>query len=164
MDSWREEPHLNAPTDVEVRPAHADDLSFIFHANREMARETEEKELDPTTLQNGVAAVLADDSLGFYLIAEFEGEPAGSLMVTQEWSDWRNGMFWWIQSVYVLPKFRGRRVYSALHHAVCDRARDAGGVCGVRLYVDRENEHARNVYKKMGMDVSNYDLMEIELT
>ncbi|MEM7261024.1 MAG: GNAT family N-acetyltransferase [Planctomycetota bacterium] len=151
------------PTDVNVRDAVADDLSFIFHANREMARETEDKELDPATLQSGIATALADPSLGFYLIAEIDGDDAGTLMVTREWSDWRNGLFWWIQSVYVLPRFRGRRAYSALHHAVVDRARDHGNIQGVRLYVDRENQHAREVYQRLGMDHSNYDMMEISI-
>jgi len=149
---------------VLVRDACAEDLSFIFHAQREMARETEGKELDPATLQDGVRTALGNPGLGFYLIAEIEGEPAGSLMVTQEWSDWRNGLFWWIQSVYVLPQFRGRRVYSALHHTVVQRAQVAEGVCGVRLYVDRDNAHARTIYEKLGMEVSNYDLMEVELS
>ncbi len=145
---------------VQVRSARADDLSLIFHANREMALETEGKELDPLTLQRGVESVLKDPSRGFYLVAELEGEPAGTLMITSEWSDWRNAQFWWIQSVYVLPRFRGQRVYRALHDEAVRQAKADSTVCGIRLYVERENSHAKQVYEKVGMTRSHYDLFE----
>lgn len=149
-----------------VRDAIRDDLSFIFHGNQQMAFETEGKELDPATLQSGVDAALADSQRGQYLVAEIDGEAAGTLFITKEWSDWRNGFFWWIQSVYVLPRFRGQGVYSALHGEVVNRAEIAEAdpadenVCGVRLYVDRGNERARRLYEKLGMEVSHYDQME----
>ncbi|MEE8141491.1 MAG: GNAT family N-acetyltransferase [Planctomycetota bacterium] len=146
--------------DIHVREAKQHDLSFIFHANREMAAETEGKELDPLTLQRGIEAVLSDPTRGLYLVAECEGTQAGSLLVTSEWSDWRNGYFWWIQSVFVLPSRRGHGVYSALHREVVQRARENREIRGIRLYVDGDNSHARKVYEKLGMSLSNYHLME----
>lgn len=145
---------------LSIRDAVRDDLSFIFHGNREMALETEGKELDPATLQRGVERALLDPQRGWYLVAEVDGRQAGSLFVTFEWSDWRDGFFWWIQSVFVLPRFRGQGVYSALHQEVARRAAEDGSVCGVRLYVDRGNDRARRLYEKLGMTASNYDLME----
>ncbi|MCI0652358.1 MAG: GNAT family N-acetyltransferase [Planctomycetes bacterium] len=149
--------------DVTVRDARAGDREFIADCNRAMARETEGKELAATVLRAGVEAALADRARGWYLIAERAKKPAGCLFVTCEWSDWRNAVFWWIQSVYVLPEARGLGVYGALHREVLRRARESGGVCGVRLYVDRANAHARRVYEALGMRVSQYDLMEQEI-
>ena len=84
-------------------------------------------------------------------------------MVTYEWSDWRNGWFWWIQSVYIRPEYRGRRLYSDLYSYVKEKAAEAGNVCGFRLYVERENEHARRVYEKLGMAESHYLMYEEEV-
>ncbi len=145
--------------EITVRDSRPEDLSFIFHANREMARETESRELDPLTLQRGVEAVLQDPAKGFYLLAEWDGAPAATLLVTAEWTDWRNGHFWWIQSVYVLPAHRGRGLYAALHREVLSRA-SKRDVRGIRLYVHRDNLPARKVYEKLGMSLSGYQLME----
>ena len=127
-----------------------------------MAQETEGLALDADVVRPGVAAVLADDALGFYLVAEVDGQAAGQLMVTYEWSDWRNGLFWWIQSVYVRLEFRRRGVYSALHRQVAQAAREAGGVCGIRLYVEQDNTIAQQVYKSLEMHRTRYQMYEVE--
>lgn len=147
-------------SDIRIRPATPEDAEQIVAFNLAMARETEERELDPDVLARGVASVFEDSALGRYLVAERAGRVVGSLMLTTEWSDWRDGMFWWIQSVYVESDSRRRGVYRALHQEVLDLARAAGGVCGVRLYVERENEVARQVYRERGMETTSYRLYE----
>ena len=127
-----------------------------------MAFETEGMTLDEALVRPGVGAVLADSSLGFYLVAEIAGRPAGQLMVTYEWSDWRNGLWWWIQSVYVPPEFRRRGVYTALHRHVTGEAKAAGGVCGIRLYVEQENAAAQQVYESLDMYRTRYHMYEVE--
>ncbi len=127
-----------------------------------MAIETENKTLDPAVLGAGVQAVLDEPERGFYLIAEREGEAVGSLLVTYEWSDWRNGDFFWIQSVYVSPDARRTGVFRALYAAVEQRARDAGAV-GLRLYVEHENTRAQQTYEGLGMQRCHYHMYEIEL-
>lgn len=148
------------PDDVTVRPAAEDDADTIARFNRQMAEETEDKPLDPATVRRGVQAVFDDPDRGFYLVATRDRAVVASLMVTTEWSDWRNGTFWWIQSVYVRPADRRTGVYSALHRAVRHRARDATDVCGLRLYVERGNERARETYEAMGMTETSYRLYE----
>ena len=148
------------PDDIAVRAATRADADTLAQFNRAMADETEDKALDPETVRNGVEALFDDPSRGFYLVAEAEGRLVGSLMITTEWSDWRNGRFWWIQSVYVRPDARRRGVYRALHRAVRRRARDAAEVCGLRLYVDRGNEAARDTYEALGMTETAYRLYE----
>ena len=150
------------PTSLHIRRAVAADAGFIAESNVAMALETEDMALDAAVVGPGVAAVLADDSLGFYLIAEIDGQRAGQLMVTYEWSDWRNGLWWWIQSVYVRPEFRRRGVYTALHRHVETAARTAGGVCGLRLYVEQENTRAQQVYQSLDMYNTRYHMYEVE--
>ena len=145
-----------------IRRATPADAGFIVESNVAMALETEGLALDETVVRPGVAAVLADASLGFYIVAEIGGSPAGQLMVTFEWSDWRNGLFWWIQSVYVRPEYRRRGVYRALHSHVADAARRAGGVCGLRLYVEQENTTAQQVYESLDMYRTRYQMYEVE--
>lgn len=147
---------------IRIRPATAGDIEALAANHRAMARETEGKELDADTTLRGTRAVLDDPGKGFYLIAERDGTMVGQLLVTFEWSDWRDGIFWWIQSVYVLPFARRGGVYRALHDHVIARAREAGGVCGVRLYVDRENHIAQTTYRSMGMTPAHYDMYEID--
>ena len=148
------------PDDVTIRPATTDDAETIARFNRQMAEETEDKPLDPATVRRGVQAVFDDPGRGFYLVAERAGTVVGSLMVTTEWSDWRNGVFWWIQSVYVRPADRRTGVYTALHRAVRRRARDAADVCGLRLYVERGNDRARGTYEALGMTETSYRMYE----
>ena len=147
-----------------VRPANQRDLKVLVEFNSAMALETEGKSLDPDALHAGVAAVLEDGLKGFYLVAECRGNPVGQLLVTSEWSDWRNAYFWWIQSVYVIPEHRRRGVYRALDQQVRAQARLRGNVCGVRLYVDRRNHGAQKVYSSLGMCPSHYDMYEVEIS
>ncbi len=147
-------------TDLTIRPATAADAETLVHFNREMAEETEGKTLDPETVRNGVQALFDHPSRGFYLVAVREEAIIGSLMVTTEWSDWRNGTFWWIQSVYVGPEARRSGVYTALHRAVRRRARETDDVCGLRLYVERDNAAARETYEALGMTETSYRMYE----
>ena len=149
---------------ITIRGAVPGDLETVVGFNRAMAFETEGKGLDPATLRAGVEAVFQREDLGFYLLAELGGTVVGQLMITYEWSDWRDGFFWWIQSVFVSPESRRRGVYRALAEHVTGLAKAHGGVRGVRLYVDRDNAGAQAVYRRMGMSRSNYDLYELEFT
>jgi ribosomal protein S18 acetylase RimI-like enzyme len=146
--------------EILIRTAKAEDADSLVEFNQAMALETEGKHLDWQILQSGVEAVFHDERKGFYAVAESEGKICGGLMITYEWSDWRDSWFWWIQSVYVLPEFRGRRIYSRLYDFVKERAREKGDVCGFRLYVERENTKAQNVYKKLQMVESHYLMFE----
>lgn len=148
------------PDDFTIRPAIPGDTETIARFNRQMAEETEGKTLDLEVVQRGVQAVFDDSDRGFYLVAERDESIAGSLMITTEWSDWRNDTFWWIQSVYVRPEARRSGVYRALHRAVRRRARNAADVCGVRLYVERGNEAARETYEALGMTETSYRMYE----
>jgi GNAT superfamily N-acetyltransferase len=147
---------------MNIRTAKEADADSLIKFNQAMALETEGKELNPDTLRNGVIAVFMDPNKGFYVVAEDDGRIIGGLMVTFEWSDWRNSWFWWIQSVYILPEARGTGLYRKLYDFVKHRASETGGVCGFRLYVETENLHAQNVYDGVGMHRSHYLLYEEE--
>lgn len=147
-----------------IRTATDEDLETLATFNEAMARETEDKTLDPTTVRAGVQALLDDPSRGFYLVAEHEDDVVGALMVTTEWSDWRNATFWWLQSVYVKPLARQQGVYSALYDYVKQQARTEGGVCGLRLYVEHSNVAARQAYLALGMTEMSYRMYEEMLT
>ena len=136
------------------------DFDFVVEGNRRLALESEGIELDLALLRPGVRAILADRSLGRYFIAESGGEPVGQMMLTYEWSDWRAGTFWWIQSVYVHDAHRGRGVFSALFRHASALAEADPAVCGLRLYVDRANARARAIYEHLGLHASNYEVME----
>ena len=155
---------MNAKANGEfsVRRATLDDLETIVRLNAAMALETEAKTLDQDTLRAGVGRLLGDDLRGFYLVAESAGQIVGQLMVTFEWSDWRNAYFWWIQSLYVAPEFRRKGVYRLLESSVKSRTQQKGDVCGIRLYVDRDNLVAQRVYINLGMNLARYDLFEVE--
>lgn len=143
-----------------VRPATLADAPFIARFNASLARETEAIELDPERLLAGVAAALEDPSKARYLIAESGAHPIGQLMVTYEWSDWRNGWFWWIQSVYVRPEARRRGVFRALFEHIEQLARQDPQVIGLRLYVEAGNRAAQETYRKMGMQGTGYQVLE----
>jgi GNAT superfamily N-acetyltransferase len=145
---------------MRIRDATPADLSFIAAANAALASETEGLALDPALVNPGVKAVLDDPGLGRYYVAEINGQVVGQLMTTYEWSDWRNGVFLWIQSVYVLPAHRGDGVFRALFDHLAGLASRDSRICGIRLYVDRANERAQQVYEKLGMHRSNYGVME----
>src|SRR5262245_7645972 len=145
---------------MKIRISTQADLDFIAAANAALATETEGTTLDLALLRPGVQAVLNGASLGRYYVAEIDGQAVGQLMTTFEWSDWRNGLFLWIQSVYVLPAHRGDGVFRALFGHLESLARDDSRICGIRLYVDRGNHRAQEVYRRMGMHRSNYGVME----
>ncbi len=143
---------------IQVRPAMPGDAPFLVGCNAAMARETEHKTLDRDVLTRGTHAVFEDPRRGFYLVAERDGEPAGCLLVTYEWSDWRNGDWWWFQSVYVAPPHRRHGVFHALYADVEGRARKAGAV-GLRLYVERDNARAQRTYLSLGMQEEPYKML-----
>jgi len=144
-----------------IRFATHADIAVLVEWNAAMAWETEAKQLDQTVLAHGVAAVLDEPRRGFYLVAERDGESLGGLLVTYEWSDWRNGDFWWIQSVYVKPAARRDGVFRALYADVERRAGEAGAV-GLRLYVETENTRAQRTYESLGMQRCHYAMYERE--
>ena len=147
---------------MNIRLAVTTDIDALVGFNKAMALETEDKVLDASVLRPGVAAVFEDPNKGFYVVAEVDTTIVGGLLITFEWSDWRNKWFWWIQSVYVLPEHRGRSVYRHLYEFVKSLADKRGDVCGFRLYVERENERAQRVYEKLGMRQSHYVAYEEE--
>ena len=148
---------------IRVRDAVASDLEFVARGNEAMALETEHKTLDAGTVRRGVAAALAEPAHGRYFIAEDEsGDAVGQVMVTYEWSDWRDGQFWWIQSVYVVPSARRLGVFTAMYRHLEALARTSPGVCGVRLYVESSNATAQRTYARCGMHDAGYRVMEVE--
>jgi ribosomal protein S18 acetylase RimI-like enzyme len=146
---------------VTVRTARPDDAATITAFNLAMAMESEGLKLDRATLEQGVAAALGDPGKAIYFVAEVDGQLAGQLMITHEWSDWRNGDIWWIQSVYVHPNHRRRGVFRALYRHVESEAKARGAV-KLRLYVEHENESAQRTYSSLGLHRSRYFVMETD--
>ena len=144
---------------MRIRLATPADAGVLIEFNAAMALETEGKELLPDVIGAGVRSLLGNPAAGFYLLAE-EDSAVGSLMITKEWSDWRNGTFWWIQSVYVRPQFRRQGVYKNLYRHVQELASKDPAVCGFRLYVERENERAQATYSALGMKQTRYLVFE----
>jgi len=147
---------------VTVRMATPADLEFLVDGNALLALETEHLVLDRTRLKAGVQAIFDDASRGCYRVAEVDGVRAGQMLVTYEWSDWRNGMFWWIQSVYTVQEHRRRGVFHALYRAVESEARRRSDVCGLRLYVENENRRAQATYEGCGMRRAPYGMFEVD--
>lgn len=147
-------------SELSIRRAELRDASDIAEFNRSMAMETEAKRLIPERIQAGVLRLLADSSLGFYLVAEHKERIVGCLMVTNEWSDWRNGLFWWVQSVYVVTGWRRKGVYRRLYDFLREMAEAEPGVCGFRLYVEKENAVAHMTYQSLGMLRTDYLIYE----
>jgi len=150
---------------IRVRTAHPADAAMLADWNAAMALETEDKQLDRDTVHAGVVAGIADPAKARYFVAmedanvagaETVGIPVGTLMLTTEWSDWRNGQWWWIQSVYVPPEHRRKGVFSALYRHVEGLAREAPGVIGLRLFVERGNANAQRTYEALGMQDEGY--------
>lgn len=146
--------------DVSYRDATRRDTREIVEFQLAMARETEGIELNRYICTRGVEAVFEDRNLGRYFVAEAEGRLIASLMITTEWSDWRNGVVWWIQSVYVAPDFRRKGIYAGLYQHVRELAEGYEMVKGIRLYVDRRNEAAQKVYSRLGMNGEHYQVFE----
>ena len=147
---------------VTLRPGKPEDAPVIASFNTAMAEETEHRTLDPELINPGVAALLEDATKGRYWVAEAGDRVVGQIMVTYEWSDWRNGSIWWIQSVYIHPDHRRQGVFSALYRHVEGLAREDSDCCGLRLYVERDNRRARQTYEALGMIIPGYDVMEVD--
>ena len=143
-----------------VRVAKPSDLEFIVTSNRQMAAETEDLGLMEDTLRKGIGYLLEHPQEGFYLIAEQDHAAVGTLMVTFEWSDWRNGRFWWIQSVFVAPEQRRSGIYRSMHEFVRRQALQDAQICGLRLYVEHNNTIAQQTYQHIGMSATHYRLYE----
>lgn len=154
-----------------VRAATAADTVWLAQCAIAMARETEDKVLDADTVRAGIARGIAEPQRARYFVAMHDahaggdtlGRPVGTLMLTTEWSDWRNGDWWWIQSVYVLPDARRQGVFSALYRAVEALARDTPGVVGLRLYVEDANAVAQQTYAALGMADAGYRILQSPL-
>ncbi len=149
---------MNNP--IKIRAATNADVAFLAESNGAMALETERKLLDIEVLTRGTQALLDEPTRGFHRIAERNGVSVGTLMVTREWSDWLNGDWWWIQSVYVIPQARRSGVFTALYADIQAHARSSAGVAGLRLYVEKKNQNALATYAALGMVDSGYRLLE----
>jgi ribosomal protein S18 acetylase RimI-like enzyme len=149
-------------TEISVRPATLEDAEFLVRGNAQLALETEDLSLDIDRLRSGVHGMFDDPARGFYLIAEVNRTRAGQMMITYEWSDWRNGVFWWIQSVYTVPELRRRGVFRALYAEAEALAQQRDAVCGLRLYVDVHNERAQAAYRRCGMHETAYRMFEVD--
>jgi len=147
-------------SDYCVRPADGSDLDTLVRFNLALARESEGRVLNESVLRAGVAALLADRDKGRYFVAHTDSQTVGQLLVTYEWSDWRNGWFWWLQSVYVRPEHRRRGVLRVLVNYVLNLARANGRVIGLRLYVESANLLAQEVYRRLGFEATGYRVME----
>ena len=145
---------------MEISTGTYNDIEAITGFQIAMALESEGTVLDVERVRKGVAAVMEDESKGTYIVARIEGRPVASLMITREWSDWNNGRYWWIQSVYVMPEHRGQGIFRAMYTKVIELANDQN-IAQVRLYVDRHNTHAQKVYQKLGMEECHYLMYEI---
>lgn len=146
--------------DYLVRPATPEDWRSIVDFNIRLASESEQLLLEPDVLTPGVQAALADPVKARYFVACHGAEIVGQLMHTYEWSDWRNGMIWWLQSVYVLPEHRGHGVFRRLFVYLRALAQAEPGVVGLRLYVENENHRAQEVYSRLGLSPGGYQVME----
>ncbi len=145
---------------IRIRRATLRDAAVVAQFNQAIAGETEHRRLNADVLLRGVRALLKDRTKGIYFVALVDGVLAGQVMITYEWSDWRNGTFWWIQSVYVRKEFRRQGVFTSLYRHVEDLAKKRRNICGVRLYMERENERARKTYEKLGFKQAVYDMFE----
>ena len=143
-----------------IRRATLEDAQALADFNREMAKETENIELLPEVIAAGVKAMIERPQMGFYLVAEDQAQLQASLMITTEWSDWRNGLLWWIQSVYVRPDYRRTGLYRLLYQQVKKLAETETGVCGFRLYVEHDNHVAQKTYEALGMQQTAYKIYE----
>jgi len=148
------------PSSLHIRAATEADIAVVAEFNRAIARETEHRELPEAIVLEGVRRFITERQRGHYFVAEREGRVVGQTAVTFEWSDWRNGEFWWIQSVYVHPGHRGTGVFRALYQHIEALARAGEHCCGIRLYMERDNETARQTYRKLGMQETGYEVFE----
>jgi len=145
-----------------IRPAIVKDAETLERFNVSMAWETEAKTLEADRIKSGIEKIFADPDSGFYSVVEVDERVVAALMITTEWSDWRNGYFWWIQSVYVEPDYRGKGIFTSLYAYIKNMASSNDDVCGLRLYVEKENDRAQRTYLKAGMHETVYRLYEEE--
>jgi GNAT superfamily N-acetyltransferase len=145
---------------VRIRPATIDDLDIVCDFNARLAWESEAKRLDASLLRPGVRSLLTDPGKGRYFVAEIDGRIVGQLALTYEWSDWRNGWFWWIQSVYVHPDHRRKGIFTQLCQYLEERAIAEKDVIGIRLYVEAENDAAHATYERLGLAKTTYGVRE----
>lgn len=145
---------------VLYRPAKAVDAPFIVESQVAMALETEEMRLEYETVAEGVERVFVEPELGRYYISECDAKPVGCLLILKEWSDWRNAFVWWIHSLYIQPSFRRKKLFTEFYRYLQKTVTTREDACGLRLYVDKRNTHARSVYKKLGMNADHYEMFE----
>ena len=148
---------------ITIREATLEDTESIIRFQEGMALETEGKVLDEALLRDGITAIFDSTQKGFYIVAEVGSVVVGSLLITYEWSDWRNATFWWIQSVFVDANWRRNGVYRSMYDYVVNVAKSRKDICGIRLYVERTNTIAQETYKDLGMTHSHYDLYETDI-
>lgn len=151
---------MNANSKIIFRSAKPADAGSIQSFQQAMAWETENLKLDPQILEKGVAGIFEDSSRGQYHVCEVNSEVIGSLLLTTEWSDWRNGTVWWLHSLYFKPEFRGQGLFSQMYKYVQQLADERKDIRGIRLYVDHTNLHAQKVYTKLEMNGDHYRLFE----
>jgi GNAT superfamily N-acetyltransferase len=147
-----------------IRDAELADASVIADFNVRLAWESEGKQLDPAVINRGVRLALGKPEMCRYFLAELDGRIVGQTMITYEWSDWRAGVFWWIQSVYVVAEHRRRGVFSSLFGHIRELARNNPDVCGLRLYVEEHNVVALDTYRRLGLIPSGHLLYELDWT
>lgn len=143
-----------------IREATIKDMEVIIDFQLKMAMETENVSLDLRILKPGVKALFEKPEMGLYYVAEADGKIVGSTMTTYEWSDWRNATMIWLQSVYFLPEYRNKKLFSKMYAFIKAKVKADESFCGIRLYVDKTNLHAQKVYKAIGMDGEHYDTYE----
>jgi GNAT superfamily N-acetyltransferase len=148
---------------ITIRQAELADAPIIAEFNQRLAQETEDLRLEPDRISAGVVALLKDRAKGLYFLAEVNGEVVGQVMITYEWSDWRNGILWWLQSVYVKQAFRRLGIFSRLFEHVKSAATKNDGVRGIRLYMHADNTRARQSYERLGMEHTKYEVFEMAL-
>ncbi len=149
--------------DIKIREAALADAPLIAEFNLRLAQESESLGLEPARVEAGVAAVLTDRAKGVYYLAEAGGAVVGQTMITYEWSDWRNGNIWWIQSVYVKPEFRRAGVFRALFNHLRNLAQARQDVCNLRLYVHADNTRACQSYERLGMSRTRYEVFDLDV-
>jgi len=155
--------HQPTQESIDVRLANERDTHAISEFTRAIARETENLKLDAATVRGGVQAVFSDPQLGFYIVATSGSEVIGCLMISYEWSDWRNGVQWWLQSVYIDERYRRKGVLTKMYSFVRNLASTTNSVCGIRLYVERNNKPAIAAYETLGLRFTDYLVYEMPL-
>ena len=160
---FRKQRSLTCCINIEIRQANPSDAPVIAEFNLRLAEETENLRLEPACVRSGVDAILRDPAKGLYFVAEVQGTVVGQVMITYEWSDWRNGDLWWLQSVYVKTEFRRQGIFRMLFDHLQKLALARKDVAGLRLYMHADNTRARSSYEKLGMKRTRYEVFELDL-